>query len=127
MQIHLSPRHVQLTAAIHQAVANQIAQLEELGIEILAAHVVLLHSDAADPSDRYTVKVHLAVPGPDIHGEQSASDLYAALEMVIDKLSRQLRKRKTAIQDKSRSKSQRAAERGRLTGEPATGKRAKRS
>jgi putative sigma-54 modulation protein len=108
MQIHLSPRHLQLTASIHQAVAIQIGQLEELGTDIVGAHVVLLKSEAANPEERFTVKVHLAVAGPDIHAEDSENDLYVAMERVTAKLARQLRKRKTALNDKRRSTSQRA-------------------
>jgi putative sigma-54 modulation protein len=106
MQIHLSPRHLRLTAAIHRHCVEKIEQLEELAEEILAAHIVLIHDEAAKPADRHSVKVHLAVPGPDIHAEESADDLYAALDLVVDKLARQLRKRKTRLGDKRRSKTQ---------------------
>jgi len=116
MQIHLSPRHLQLTAGLHEAVAAQIGQLEELGSEILAAHVVLLANDTVKPKNRFTVKVHLAVSGPDIFAEDSESDLYAAIDLVAGKLARQLRKRKTALNDKRRSLSQRAAEKARTEG-----------
>lgn len=106
MQIHLSPRHLRLTAAIHSHCANKIEHLEELAGEIVAAHVVLIQDEAAKPADRFSVKVHLAVPGPDIHAEETAEDLYAALDLVVDKLARQLRKRKTKLKDKPRSKAQ---------------------
>jgi putative sigma-54 modulation protein len=115
MQIHLSPRHLRLTAAIHRHTAEKIEHLEALAGEIVAAHVVLIHDEAANPADRYSVKVHLAVPGPDIHAEESAQELYAALDLVVDKLARQLRKRKTKRTDKVRSKAQKI-ERLRRTG-----------
>ncbi|HYR58557.1 MAG TPA: ribosome-associated translation inhibitor RaiA [Chthoniobacteraceae bacterium] len=104
MHIHLSPRHVRLTAAIHQHAAARVLQLEELTDDIVAAHVVLIHDENAKPADRYSVKVHLAIPGPDIHAEESHADLYAALDLVMDKLARQLRKRKTRLTDKRRSR-----------------------
>ena len=106
MQIHLSPRHLRLTAAIHRHCVDKIEQLEELAGEIVAAHIVLIHDETAKPADRHSVKVHLAVPGPDIHAEESSEDLYAALDLVVDKLARQLRKRKTRLTDKRRSKTQ---------------------
>lgn len=104
MQIHLSPRHLRLTAAIHQHAASRILHLEDLADDIIAAHVVLVHDENAKPTDRYSVKVHLAIPGPDIHAEETHADLYAALDLVMDKLSRQLRKRKTRLTDKRRKK-----------------------
>ena len=116
MQIHLSPRNLRLTAAIHAHAAAKIEHLEELCTDIVAAHIVLLHDDAAKPTARYGVKVHLAVAGPDIHAEDHDADLYAALDKVTDKLARQLRKRKTRLGDKKRSTAQRNAERRKLQG-----------
>jgi putative sigma-54 modulation protein len=116
MQIHLSPRHLQLTASIHQAVATHIGHLEAFAADIVAAHVVLMADLSAKAGKRHTVKVHLAVPGPDIHAEHSEDDLYIALERVTDKLSAQLRKRKTALSDKRRRTTQRAVEQQRNNG-----------
>src|SRR4051794_9623985 len=117
MQIHLSPRHLQLTASIHQAVAMQVGQLEDLGADILGAHVVLISDVAAKKGKRHTVKVHLAISGTDIHAEHTEDDLYIALERVTEKAARQLRKRKTALNDKRRQTTQKAAERSRSAGE----------
>lgn len=116
MQIHLSPRHLTLTAAIHQAVAKHMEHLEAHGAGILAAHVVLVAADAETPSQRFTVKVHLALPGPDIFAEDAENDLYAALERVTAKLSRLLEKRKKLMTNKHRKTSQRVAEGSRTSG-----------
>lgn len=116
MQIHLSPRHLTLTASIHGYVAGKIEHLEELSSEILAAHVVLFRDERKDPKKAYTVKVHIAVPGPDIHAEDSEADLYAAVDKVLDKVAQQLRKRKTKLKDKARHTIQRATERKKSRG-----------
>jgi len=62
------------------------------------------------------VKMHLALPGPDIHGECSEADLYAAIDKTIDKIAQQLRKRKTRLKDKTKHMLQRAAERKKSRG-----------
>lgn len=111
MQLHLSPRNVRLTAAIHRHVADKIEHLEAHTPEILAAHVVLIHDAAAKPAVAFSVKAHLAVPGPDIHAEASAQDLYAALDVVVAKISHLLSKRKTRRKDRLRSKAQKAVRR----------------
>jgi putative sigma-54 modulation protein len=116
MQIHLSPRHLTLTAAIHGYVAEKVAHWEELSGEILAAHVVLFHDERKNPTKSYTVKVHVAVPGPDIHAEDSEADLYAAIDKVVDKVAQQLRKRKTKLKENAKHKLQRAIERKKLNG-----------
>lgn len=108
MQIHLSPRHLVLTAAIHSYVAEKISHLESLADEILAAHVVLLHDETK--TRKHVVKVHLAVPGPDIYAEDAEDDLYAAIDKVVDKLAQQLRKRKTKLTSTKKHKAQLAKE-----------------
>lgn len=126
MQIHITPRHLRLTAAIHQATASQVSLLEDHGIEILGAHVVLMHDEVAKPEDRYTAKIHLAISGPDLHAEKSSDDLYIALELAVDKLARQLEKRKTALKDKRRSIAKRASEREK-GGEPLSASSGKKT
>lgn len=109
MLIHLTPRHLRLTASIHSHAAGVVAALEDYA-EIIAAHLVLIHDEAAKPEHRFGVKAHLAVPGKDVHADVTAETLHAALDIVGDKLARQLRKRKTQLTDKRRSKVARAKE-----------------
>lgn len=104
MQIHLSPRHIQLTAAIHAHVADKVAHLEEFTDKILAAHVVLLFDEHRSKKKDYQVKIHLAMPGPDLHAEDAEDDLYAAIDKAVDKLVQQLRKRKTKTNEKEKHK-----------------------
>ena len=112
MQIHLSPRHLRLSASIHAHAAGVVASLEDY-TEIFAAHLVLMHDEAAKPPDRFIVKAHLAIRGPDVHAESKAETLHVALDRTGDKLARQLRKRKTKLTDKRRSKLQKQRERAR--------------
>jgi putative sigma-54 modulation protein len=104
MQIHLSPRHITLTAAIHAHVADKVAHLEEYCGEILAAHVVLLFDEHRSKKKDYQVKIHLALPGPDLHAEDAEDDLYSAIDLAVHKLVQQLRKRKTKVKEESKHK-----------------------
>jgi len=108
MQIHLSPRHLTLTAAIHAHVAEKLEHLETLTDKILAAHVVLLHDETK--TKKHTVKVHLAIPGPDLHAEDTEDDLYMAIDKVTDKLAQQLRKHKTKTTKAKQHRTQLATE-----------------
>jgi putative sigma-54 modulation protein len=111
MHIHLSPRHLTLTGAINSYVVDKVARLDHQTDHIIAAHVVLMHDESKKKSN-YVVKVHLAMPGPDIHAEDREDDLYAAVDLVVGKLSRQLRKRKTRLVTGKKHKVQLAKERG---------------
>lgn len=102
MHIHITPRHLQMTSAIHAYLVEKISHLEKMENHIMAAHVVLWHDETDSPKRAFKVKAHLAVPGPDIHAEEANSDLYACIDKVYDRLGAQLRKQKTRKQDKKR-------------------------
>jgi putative sigma-54 modulation protein len=110
MQIHLSPRHITLTAAIHAHVAEKVAHLEEFTDQILATHVVLLFDEHRSKKKDYQVKIHLAMPGKDLHAEDAEDDLYSAIDLTAHKLAQQLRKRKTKTKEMSKHKVQVARE-----------------
>jgi putative sigma-54 modulation protein len=116
MHIHITPRHLKLTGALQAFVAEKLSHLEHLTDQILGAHVVLWHDETQSPKEAFCVKIHLAVPGPDIHAEMAAEDLYAAVDLVIDKIAQQLRKRKTNLQKKNKSKARKLRERSKRLG-----------
>ncbi len=111
MQIHVSPRHLTLTAAIHGYLADKIEHLEDLADDIIGAHAVLMHDDTASPTKKHCAKIHVALPGPDLHAESYDADLYAAIDKVLDKVAGQLRKRKTRRKMHDRHVTQVKAER----------------
>lgn len=82
-----------LTAAIHSYVCEKIVHLEDMAPTLIAAHVVILHDETK--KKKHVVKVHLALPGPDIYAEDAEDDLYAAIDLTVAKLAQQLRKNKT--------------------------------
>jgi len=106
MQIHISPRDVRLTPAIHSYVAQKIEGLEHFGLNLIGAHVALWHDDKRAFKHAFVVKVHLALRGPDLHAEDH--DLYQAIDVVTERLAEQLRHRKSRIVKGTREKSRKA-------------------
>lgn len=116
MQIHVSCRNLKLTGAINLYIAGKLHQIEHIAEDIIGAHVVLLHDETKAASKSFGVKVHLGVPGPDIHLEEYDRDLYAAIDKIETKLARQLRKRKTKTKERRLHKMKKSAERRRKSG-----------
>jgi putative sigma-54 modulation protein len=108
MQIHISPRDVKLTPAIHTYVAQKIEGLEHFGLNLIGAHVALFHDDKRAFKHAFVVKVHLALPGPDIHAEDHGHELYCAIDVVCERLAEQLRHRKGKLVRGTRDKSRKA-------------------
>lgn len=115
MQIHITSRHLKLTEAIRTFVTDKITHLEHACDHIMGAHIVLWHDKTRSPEKAFCVKVHLAIPGPDIHLEETTGDLYSAVDLVTTKLYRQLRKRKTSRQKKTRVNARKEKEKLRRT------------
>jgi putative sigma-54 modulation protein len=105
MNIHITPRHLPLTDGIDMYVQNKLSHLDHFEARIIGAHVVLWHDHSAPPKKQYRVKVHLAVPGPDIFAEAGE-----------EKLSSELRKRKTKRVDRKRHVEARRKEKARRFG-----------
>jgi putative sigma-54 modulation protein len=95
MQIHISPRDVKLTSAIHTFVAQKIESLEHFGLNLIGAHVALWHDDKRAFKHAFVVKVH-------------GHDLYQAIDMVTTRLAEQLRHRKSKLVKGAREKSRKA-------------------
>jgi putative sigma-54 modulation protein len=108
MQIHISPRDVKLTPALHAFVAQKIDSLEHFGLGLIGAHVALWHDDKRGFKHAFVVKMHLALPGPDLHAEDHGHELYQAIDVVTARLAEQLRHRKNKLVKGSRERSRKA-------------------
>ena len=68
--------------------------LEELQARVPVSVAVAVLDRTRDGDPPYTVRVHLAVPGPDIHAEACDHTLRAAWRKVRTNLERQITQRK---------------------------------
>lgn len=94
--IHISAHHVSLSQPLCEFVRHKIGTISRFANDILAIEVVLRRNPSPG-SERFAVSVRIALPGRDIHGGASATDLYVAVGMVAARLARRLRKRKTRL------------------------------
>jgi len=108
MQIHISPRDIKLTPAIHSYVAQRIDSLEHFGLNLIGAHIALWHDTTRAKKHAFVVKVHLALRGPDVHAEDHGHDLYQAIDVITERLAEQLRHRKSKLVKGSRERSRKA-------------------
>jgi len=87
MQIHTTFRQMPSSQALRSYAESKITKLEKYYNGIIESRVTF----AAGKTSQ-TAEVTIKAGGFTVRGEESASDAYAALDMVIDKLSRQLSK-----------------------------------
>jgi putative sigma-54 modulation protein len=93
MNLMVSGHHLEVTPALRSYVEAKIARVTRHFDHVIDAHVILTANKLVQKAE-----VTLHVPGKDLHCECEEGDLYAAIDVLADKLDRQVLKYKDKIQ-----------------------------
>jgi len=91
-------RHIEPTIALKEYVENKIRRIGKYFSRPLDAHVIL----ALDVRQQQVAEIELHTHGDKIHCKETNGDLYAAIDLVVDKIERQITKRKEKTKDSRR-------------------------
>ena len=94
MQLNITGQHIEITDALRNYVTEKMDRLVRHGDGIGNAHVVLKVE-----KERQIAECTLHVSGADLHAEDEAGDMYAAIDGLVDKLDRQLTKHRDKMAD----------------------------
>ena len=83
-------RNIDVSDAMRSYAEEKLGKLDRFSDQIIDAKVVM--SYAQDNSAPAKVEVQLNVPNGIVRAEESGQDPYAAVDMVVDKLERQLKR-----------------------------------
>jgi putative sigma-54 modulation protein len=89
MNLNLTGNHLDITPAIRDYVTSKVGRVKRHFDHVIEVNVVL----SVDKL-QHKVEVNLHTRGKDIHVEAIESDMYAAIDLVADKLDRQVLKHK---------------------------------
>ncbi|MEJ2044177.1 MAG: ribosome-associated translation inhibitor RaiA [Reinekea sp.] len=89
MQVNISGHHVEVTEALQTYVANKIEKLQRHFDQIGNVQVTL-----SIEKERQRAEASLNIKGGQVHADAVHDDLYAAIDLMNDKLDRQLLKHK---------------------------------
>ncbi|KMY55468.1 sigma-54 modulation protein [Bacillus sp. FJAT-27231] len=94
--------NIEVTPAIREYVEKKISKLERYFIESPNA---IVHVNLKVYSDKNS-KVEVTIPMKNLvlRAEERNEDMYAAIDLIVDKLERQIRKHKTKVNRKFREK-----------------------
>jgi putative sigma-54 modulation protein len=92
MQITTSGHHLELTPAIKDYVDSKLQKLERHNDRITSINVIL-SVDKLDQKAEATIHAN----GKDFFADSTSEDLYAAIDLLADKLDRQLIKHKEKL------------------------------
>ena len=94
MNLNVSGHHLEITPAIRTYVSEKLGRVTRHFDQVIDVHVIL----SVDKL-RQKAECTLHVRGKDLHCESEEADLYAAIDLMVDKLDRQVSKHKTRMQD----------------------------
>src|SRR5262245_6961257 len=89
MNLSVSGHHLEVTPAIRTYVESKLERVTRHFDHVIDAHVILTVDKL-----RQKAEVTLHVRGKDLHCECEDADLYAAIDLLVDKLDRQVLKYK---------------------------------
>lgn len=92
MKVTVIAKNIELTSALKEIVEKKIRKLEKYFEEEINAKVTL-----SVQKNRHTIEVTIPFNGVILRGEESTDDMYKSLDLVEDKLERQIRKQKTRL------------------------------
>ncbi|MGB1882319.1 MAG: ribosome hibernation-promoting factor, HPF/YfiA family [Gammaproteobacteria bacterium] len=92
MQITIDGHHVDVTDSIRDYVESKMTRIERHFDQVVDVHVVL-----GVEKQRQMVEATIHLAGNNIHAHSENDDMYAAIDLLIDKLDRQVKKHKEKL------------------------------
>ncbi len=99
VQVNLRGKNMQVTPALQDYTEKRLGKLDKYFDNEIEAQVTL-----SVVKESHIVEVTISIDGLLIRGEEATQDMYASIDLVVDKLERQMHKYKTRINRKLRQK-----------------------
>jgi len=93
MNLTISGHHVDVTSALRECVMNKLERITRHFDQVIDITVVLSVEKV-----RQKAECNLHLPGKDLHCEATDTDLYSAIDLLIDKLDRRVVRHKECVQ-----------------------------
>lgn len=98
MQLNVTGHGLDMTESLHNYVENKFEKLERHFDNVTNVHVILSIEKQRQKAE---ATVHLS--GADIFADATNEDMYAAIDALVDKLDRQVKKHKEKLTDHHRN------------------------
>jgi len=94
MQLNVTGHHVEITSALRDYVTGKLERIERHFDNVTNVHVILTVE-----KERQKAEATVHVSGGDLYAEATNDDMYAAIDAMVDKLDRQVKKHKEKLTD----------------------------
>jgi putative sigma-54 modulation protein len=99
MNLTISGHHLDVTPALREYVLTKLERVTRHFDQVVDINVVLCVEKLSEKERRQRAEVTVHLKGKDLYAEQASEDLYAAIDMLVDKLDRQVCRHKDRVQD----------------------------
>ncbi|AQS57085.1 MAG: ribosome-associated translation inhibitor RaiA [Novibacillus thermophilus] len=99
MQYNIRGHNIEVTAALRDYVEKKLSRVEKY---FNTAPTAPANVSLSVLKDEHTVEVTIPFPGVLLRAEETSGDMYASIDLVVEKLERQIRKYKTRVNRKAR-------------------------
>lgn len=100
MQVNVTGQHLDITPSLHEYVTSKLKKLERHFDKMTNVHVIL-----GVEKQRMLAEATIHINGANLFANSEHDDMYAAIDALIDKLDRQLKKHKEKRSDHHRGTS----------------------
>ena len=98
MNLKISGHHLEVTPALREYVITKLDRVLRHFDQVIDGNVVLSVDNHKEKDKRQRVEVNLHLKGKDIFVESANGDMYAAIDLLVDKLDRQVVRHKDRVQ-----------------------------
>ena len=98
MNVLITGHHIDLTPAIRDYVETKLDRVVSHFDQVIDVAVILGVEAPAEKEKRQRAEATMRIKGDVIHAESYAENLYAAIDLMVDKLERQVQKIKGKVQ-----------------------------
>ncbi|MCW9012643.1 MAG: ribosome-associated translation inhibitor RaiA [Gammaproteobacteria bacterium] len=92
MQLNLTGHHIEITDSLRNYVQEKMERVERHFDKVTNSHVILTVENV-----RHKAEATIHMSGNDVFAENTEDNMYAAIDGLIDKLDRQVKKHKEKI------------------------------
>ena len=94
MQINLTGHHVEITPALRTYVTSKLARLERHFEQLIDIHCVLTVEKL-----RHRAEATVNLKGTKLFADATEEDMYKSIDLMLDKLDRQVKRHKSKLTD----------------------------
>ena len=94
MQITISGRHLEITPAIRQYIEEKISKVKKISLPVIEVHVTI-----SVEKYRHIVEIALKTNMSFVKVSGESEDMYASIDLTIDKLNNYVKRLKEKIKD----------------------------